>query len=123
MIRLTLNRKGDYWMLYIHFQARMSKTYFFKGLLEAVPVKHRRPRKGDESGKRSSFLEYHIRAFTQLYGISFKRVRRLQTLLLLGQSPKDMRGQQGNRKSVPAGDVQAVKVSHHASKELKYLDA
>ncbi|KAJ8894363.1 hypothetical protein PR048_007010 [Dryococelus australis] len=124
------------------FSSKNDQDTFLQGLLEAVPVKHRRPMKSDESGKRSSSFKYVMiqeqrakmckKSLIQLYGISSKRARRLQTLLLLGQSPEDMRGQQDNRKSVPSGDVQAikdhissftVKVSHHASKELKYLDA
>ncbi|XP_063224104.1 uncharacterized protein LOC134531946 [Bacillus rossius redtenbacheri] len=125
------------------FSCKNEQDIYLQGLLDAVPIKHRRPRNGDKSGKRSSSFTFHVviqerrvkvckKAFIQLYGVSAKRVRRLQTLLLCGQTPKDMRGQQNNRKSVPVGDVQAikdhissfpVKISHHASKEYKYLDA
>ncbi|KAJ8890048.1 hypothetical protein PR048_009554 [Dryococelus australis] len=72
------------------------------------------------------------KSFIKSYGTSSKRVRRLQILLLLGQTTKDMRWQEDNRTSVPNGDVQVikdhissfpVKVSHHASKEMKYIDA
>ncbi|XP_063230663.1 uncharacterized protein LOC134535479 [Bacillus rossius redtenbacheri] len=125
------------------FSCKNEQDIYLQGLLDAVPIKLRRPRNGDKSGKRSSSFTFHVviqerrvkvckKAFIQLYGVSAKRVRRLQTLLLCGQTPKDMRGQQNNRKSVPVGDVQAikdhissfpVKISHHASKEYKYLDA
>ncbi|XP_063219665.1 uncharacterized protein LOC134529465 [Bacillus rossius redtenbacheri] len=125
------------------FSCKNEQDIYLQGLLDAVPIKHRRPRNGDKSGKRSFSFTFHVviqerrvkvckKAFIQLYGVSAKRVRRLQTLLLCGQTPKDMRGQQNNRKSVPVGDVQAikdhissfpVKISHHASKEYKYLDA
>ncbi|XP_063219220.1 uncharacterized protein LOC134529249 [Bacillus rossius redtenbacheri] len=125
------------------FSCKNEQDIYLQGLLDAVPIKHRRPRNGDKSGKRSSSFTFHVviqerrvkvckKAFIQLYGVSAKRVRRLQTLLLCGQTPKYMRGQQNNRKSVPVGDVQAikdhissfpVKISHHASKEYKYLDA
>lgn len=125
------------------FKTKDEQDIYLQGLIEATQVKNRRPRIAENPGKRSSSFKFFImigdkrqqvckNAFLQLYAVSEKRVRRLQNLLLLGKSPRDLRGQQDNRKTVPQNAVEQIKshiksfpikVSHHTSKEIEYLDA
>lgn len=71
-------------------------------------------------------------AFLSINAVGEKRIRRLQGNASRGENPVDRRGQQTNRKTFPLEFVETVKdhirsfplkVSHYASKEIKYLDA
>ncbi|XP_050314378.1 uncharacterized protein LOC126748889 [Anthonomus grandis grandis] len=124
------------------FSTKNEQDIYLQGLLVSNNIKNRRPRK-EEAKQRSSSFEYFVlvnterrkvckKAFLSLHGISSKLVQRLQLLLNLGKSPRDLRGLQNNRKTVPGNIIQIVcehistfpvKHSHYASKEYLYLDA
>ncbi|XP_054287369.1 uncharacterized protein LOC129003147 [Macrosteles quadrilineatus] len=140
-----LNRGGS-------FQNKDEQDLFYQSLIEAYPVKTRRSRvttqteeepKPKHSVAHESSFTFHVlvgekrtkvckKAFLSLYGIGDKKVRRLKNLLLKGKSPRDLRGQQMNRKTFPKDYTDQIKkhiesfplkISHYSSKEIKYLDA
>lgn len=145
-----LHKSGD-------FNSKDEQDHFFQSLIEALPVKTKRsrlrptedngaaemqPRPSHSVDHASSFnffvmvgksrIKVCKKAFLSLHGIGEKRVRRLKELLLMGKSPRDLRGQQNNRKTFPKDFTDMikdhinsfpVKTSHYASKEIKYLDA
>ncbi|KAL1492869.1 hypothetical protein ABEB36_011046 [Hypothenemus hampei] len=94
------------------FKTKNEQNLYFQGLMISTAIKQRRPRK-DEAVQRTSSFKYFIlinaerrqickKAFLSLHGISSKAVQRLQVLLQLDKAPKDLRGQQNNRKIVAA---------------------
>lgn len=67
-----------------------------------------------------------------MYAVTRKRLARIQSLLLLGQTPKDKRGKQSNQKQIDISVIQQIKdhiesfpveKSHYSSQEIQYLDA
>ena len=73
-----------------------------------------------------------VDAFKSLYGIKISRVRQLCSLLVLGKSPKDLRGKKLGKNAI-RGNVRLlirehiesypVKQSNYAGKTINYLDA
>ena len=137
------------------FSNKNEQDLFYQSLIEAHPIKTRRSRlkcaltsknelcKPKHSVEHKSSFKFYVflrekkihvckKAFLNLYGIGEKKVRRLQQLHLKGESPRDLRGQQQNRKTYPQDFTDQVrdhiksfplKTSHYSSKEIKYLDA
>ena len=73
-----------------------------------------------------------VDAFKSLYGIKISRIRRLRSLLVLGKSPKDLRGKKlgtnairGNVRLLIREHIESypVKQSKYAGKTTNYLDA
>lgn len=124
------------------FETKNEQDIYLQGLMLPQPINKRRPRKEQASLRASSF-KYFVNvqaerrqvcktAFLSLHSVSSKAIQRLQTLLNLGKSPKDLRGKQNNRKTIPGNIIQIVrehissfpvKQSHYSSREYNYLDA
>lgn len=121
---------------------------YLQSLIECqTEIKRRRPRKTqpDEVIKsREANFTFFVRkhsnkvpvckkAFISLHGVSRKQVARLCKLLLIGKSPKDLRGRHLHRPNVLPNDCIAkirshiesfpVKTSHYKSGPQSYLDA
>lgn len=116
-------------------------------LIEAQPIKQRRPRKTKEDDckikERQAAFTYHAivgntriqvckSAFVSLHAVTQKRVTRIANLLLRGETPKDKRGFHPNAKKTPV-EVEHIihqhiesfpaKTTHYSGSEIQYLDA
>ena len=129
---------------FIDLDTKNEQDSYLISLLSKEPVKQRRPRKDSaESSKpaRGATFSYHIstssgatvvckKAFINMHAITADRVRRLCSLLVKGQSPKDMRGKGISANSKSDHIVKCVmehissfptKMSHYANKDYSYL--
>lgn len=127
------------------FDTKNEQDVFLQSLISSQDVKKHRPRKQGEAARtphEKSFNYYVmvgdyreqvcVKAFQSLFGIKISRIRRLRNLLLLGKSPKDLRGKQTSSNTIP-GQVRLairehinsfpVKESKYAGKVIKYLDS
>lgn len=114
------------------------------GLMEANAVVRHRKRKDSDLHNRRATFSYFItkngqrvpvcrQAFLSLHSVTSSRVARLNTLLLEGKSPKDLRGKHSNRPHALASENLAkikehiesfpYKTSHYSSKNMHYLNA
>lgn len=125
------------------FDSKDIQDVYLTGLITALPVKRRRPRKENSDVNKTSTFNYFVmvaekrirvcrNAYVSLHGITVMRVRRLQQLLLADVTPRDRRGKNDGQKKVCPEWVMKirdhielfpVKNSHYASTEKKYLDA
>lgn len=111
-------------------------------LIEKNEIKTRRPRKENAKQRAASFSYYVMNgsskikvcrtAFMSMHGIRQKRLFRITTLLLQGETPRDKRGTNPNPRKIPehvtnliSDHIQSfpVKVTHYGGKEVRYLDA
>lgn len=118
---------------------------FLQSLIDRNEVKQHRPRKHDETARAAHehAFTYNVMvgdqkqkvclsAFKSLYGIEVSRIRRLRKLLVIGKSPKDLRGKKLGFNAIPPTTrllmrqhVESFpsKESKYAGKTIKYLDA
>lgn len=117
---------------------------FLQGLMEIKAIQRRRSRVDKSTKQRCSNFVYFViknservpvckQAFLSLYAVSHSRVQRLNTLLLAGQTPKDLRGLHNNRPRALCSEWIAkikehiecfpVKTAHYSAKTYYYLDA
>lgn len=112
-------------------------------MVETHKVKHRRPRKGDDSSQYECVFKYHVLlqgkriqvsrdAFFGLYAASDKKSKRIRKLLKGGISPKDMRGKisPSNKKSAEVlklihDHIKScpVKTAHYSAKVYNFLSS
>lgn len=113
-------------------------------LIAIEPVKQRRPRMdATDSSKpsRGASFSYHVstssgstqvckKGFIHMHGVTNDRVRRLCSLLVKGESPKDMRGKGISANAISDHVVKCVmehissfpnKTSHYSNKDYSYL--
>ena len=110
-----------------------------------MKVKTHRPRKEGAEGRVAHDFSFTyevlvgdakekvcVDAFKSLYGIKISLIRLLRSLLVLGKSPKDLRGKKlgtnairGNVRLLTRGHIESypVKQSKYAGKTINYLDA
>lgn len=116
---------------------------FLSSLIEPQEIQRRRPRKESSVSKPNKFVyKYFVlvncqrtevckKAFVSLLGdVSVKRLRRLQSCILQGKTPTDMRGVGNTNRALPNEDVLLlnehissfpVSVTHYSSRQYRYL--
>lgn len=127
------------------FASKDLQDVYLQGMIELVPVKTHRPRKGEESTARTFSVIYTVdkegkrvqvckKAFLSIHDTTAKRMQRLIALLKIGTSPTDGRGKNYNSrtKAMPpdicehvAQHIESfeVKEAHYTSGPVKYLNA
>lgn len=126
------------------FERKTEQDVFLQGLLTKVDVRRKRPRTDNPKSRACNIL-YSVfcdgqkhkvckKAFLSLYGVSQKRIRRLISLLVAGETPKENRGKSKNSrtKAVPGAIIEKVhehitsfpvKEARYANRNIKYLNA
>nr|CAI5853397.1 unnamed protein product [Callosobruchus analis] len=116
-----------------------------QGLIEVKPIARRRGRLQDSVKPKSASFQYFIlessrmrtavckQGLMSVYAVTHIQIQRLTTLLVAGESPRDLRGRHNNRLR-PKSDELLVKIrehierfprktTHYASQVQQYLDA
>ncbi|XP_050298633.1 LOW QUALITY PROTEIN: uncharacterized protein LOC126737679 [Anthonomus grandis grandis] len=121
--------------------SKNEQDIFLQSLVDMMEVKQRRPRPGDKnipklksfkyySFKGSSKVEICVTAFLNLYAITYKRIRRINTLSSQGKSPNDLRGKMPRANTFSEEIRNCVKehiqsfltkISHYSGREKHYL--
>ena len=86
-------------------ETKNEKVKFLQSLITSMKVKTHRPREEGAEGRVAQDFSFTyevlvaddkekvcVEAFKSLYGIKISRIPRLRSLLVLGKSPKDLRG-------------------------------
>lgn len=128
-----------------NLNSKNEQDIFLYGLIEVVSIKQKRPRTNDLQKAKPKQTSYKFsvkvedskirvckKAFMSIYSVKNHALFRLQRLSLAGTIPTDLRGKQGNQRTVPGNLIHQVKEhissfpvkrSHYASKEYLYLSA
>ena len=124
-------------------ETKNEQDVFLQSLITSMKVKTHRPRKEGAEGRVAHDFSFTYEvlvgdakekvcgdAFKSLYGIKISRIRRLRSLLVLGKSPKDLRGKKlgtnairGNVRLLINSESYPVKQSKYAGKTINSLDA
>lgn len=125
--------------------SKNEQDIYLQGLIDRHDVARRRPRQLSENRDHAFSYKYFLKtdsnptkvevckkAFCNIHGITFERVRRLCNLLKENLVPFDKRGMGRSGNSVP-GEICLqieehiksfpVKIAHYSSKEYRYLSA
>ena len=99
------NQSDEIFALMRSLETKNEQDVFLQSLITSMKVKTHRPRKEGAEGRVAHDFSFTyevlvgdakekvcVDAFKSLYGIKISRIRRLRSLLVLGKSPKDLRG-------------------------------
>lgn len=126
------------------FNTKNEQDIFLSSLIETNRVRRCRPREASLTNKpKSATYSYYVtidtkkfkvcqKAFISLFGITQKRLRRLQSIILKGGIPHDMRGIGNKNRAFPEQILKEihdhislfpVQESHYASRDYRFLDS
>ena len=145
MYRTSNNQSDKIFARMRSLESKNEQVVFLQSLITSMKVKTHRPRKEGAEGRVAQDFSFTyevlvaddkekvcVDAFKNLYGIKISRIPRLRSLLVLGKSPKDLRGKKlgtnairGNVRLLIREHIESypVKQSKYAGKTINYLDA
>ena len=123
--------------------SKNEQDIFLQGLVVILEVKQRRLRPGDKNKPKSKSFKYYsfkgtskvgicVKAFLNLYAITYKRIRRINNLSSQGKSPNDLRGKMASANTFSEEIRNCVKehiqsfptnISHYSGREKYYLNS